>query len=611
MDMRRTLLSLFPFVIVLGVQPAREPSTFCNPIDLDYRFTSHQPPHRTAADPVIVPFKGEYYLFVTGAAGYWRTRDFVDWAFVEPRGLPRPATAPAALAIGDTLYFMAIGTDIYGSTDPAGGEWRRIAAAGKWGDPALFRDDDGRVFVYYGLSQNGAISGQELDPAGGFRTIGNPFECFRGDYARRGWERRGEDNSGAPGEKDDSPWIEGAWMTKHRGRYYLQYAAPGTEFRSYADGVFTAPTPRGPFAYAPSSPISYKPAGFNGGAGHGATFVDAQGLYWRIVTTVIAVADRFERRLGIFPASFDADGVMRTDTVFGDYPQFLPGRRRGDGSNVAGWMQVSARKPASASSSLPDHAVALAFDEDIKTYWSAPGGGGAPPLNNEHTGEWLAVDLRRTCAINAVQINFAEHEVRPSAESPRAHRYIVEHSADARTWSSLIDRRTATRDAPHAYVELSAPARTRHVRLTIAAMTGGGAPAVRDLRLFGRCDGRPPGRVSGVTVERTASDGRRIVVRWPPVSGADAYVVRYGVDRRKLYNNYQVHGATSVAINSLNADVDYYFTVDSFNDVGVTQGRDVVFIRGTASPGPPHAVARGGPEAPLRSRGPRLWRGFP
>jgi xylan 1,4-beta-xylosidase len=585
---------------MLTIGTTNHPSTFCNPIDLDYRFTSREPAHRTAADPVIVPFKGEYYLFVTGAVGYWRTRDFVDWTFVQPRGLPRPATAPAALAIGDTLYVMAINTDIYGSSDPAGGEWRRIAPAGKWGDPALFRDDDGRVFVYYGLSQNGTISGQELDPSDGFRTIGNPFECFRGAYARRGWERRGEENLGAAGEKDDSPWIEGAWMTKHRGRYYLQYAAPGTEFRSYADGVFTAPTPRGPFTYAPNSPISHKPTGFNAGAGHGATFVDAQGRYWRIVTTVIAIADRFERRLGIFPASFDADGVMRTDTVFGDYPQFLPGRRRSsEGSNVAGWMQLSAGKPASASSSLPDHTVALAFDEDIKTYWSAaprgggvpplnPGGGGAPPLNpggggapplNKDAAEWLAVDLRRTCTVNAVQVNFAEHEVRPSAESPRHHRYVVEHSADARTWRSLVDRRGAVKDTPHAYIELQAPVRTRHVRLTIDTMAGGGAPAVRDLRLFGRCEGSVPGRAADVTVERDAADRRRASVRWQHAAGADGYVVRYGIDRKKLYSNYQVRGVASVKINSLNADVEYYFTVDSFNDVGVTQGRDIVPAR--------------------------------
>ena len=43
------------------------------------------------------------------------------------------------------------------------------------------------------------------------------------------------------------PFIEGAWMTKHNGKYYLQYGAPGTEFSGYADGVIVGNHPLGPF----------------------------------------------------------------------------------------------------------------------------------------------------------------------------------------------------------------------------------------------------------------------------------------------------------------------------------------------------------------------------
>ncbi|MEI9960319.1 MAG: family 43 glycosylhydrolase [Limisphaerales bacterium] len=64
-----------------------------------------------------------------------------------------------------------------------------------------------------------------------------------------------------------APWLEGAWMTKRAGIYYLQYAAPGTQFKTYADGVYTATNPTGPFAYASSSPFSHKPTGFITGAG--------------------------------------------------------------------------------------------------------------------------------------------------------------------------------------------------------------------------------------------------------------------------------------------------------------------------------------------------------
>jgi xylan 1,4-beta-xylosidase len=49
----------------------------------------------------------------------------------------------------------------------------------------------------------------------------------------RGWE--------VPGDRNDDPkadsWVEGSWMNKHDGTYYLQYAAPGTQFKTYGDGM--------------------------------------------------------------------------------------------------------------------------------------------------------------------------------------------------------------------------------------------------------------------------------------------------------------------------------------------------------------------------------------
>ncbi|MCK7540434.1 MAG: hypothetical protein MZV63_60835 [Marinilabiliales bacterium] len=42
----------------------------------------------------------------------------------------------------------------------------------------------------------------------------------------RVWEVPGDYNT----LTNNNPWIEGAWMTKKDGRYYLQYSGPGTEF---------------------------------------------------------------------------------------------------------------------------------------------------------------------------------------------------------------------------------------------------------------------------------------------------------------------------------------------------------------------------------------------
>ena len=103
-------------------------------------------------------------------------------------------------------------------------------------------------------------------------------------------------------------------MTKHGGRYYLQYGAPGTEYNVYANGTYVGDSPLGPFSYAPYNPIAYKPGGFMTGAGHGSTFQDKFGNWWNTGTPWVAVNWNFERRISMFPAGFDADGDMFAST---------------------------------------------------------------------------------------------------------------------------------------------------------------------------------------------------------------------------------------------------------------------------------------------------------
>ena len=77
--------------------------------------------------------------------------------------------------------------------------------------------------------------------------------------------------------------MEGASMTKHNGKYYLQYAAPGTQFNVYGDGVYIGETPLGPFTYMKNNPMSFKPGGFTNGAGHGVTVKQTNGQYWHFI----------------------------------------------------------------------------------------------------------------------------------------------------------------------------------------------------------------------------------------------------------------------------------------------------------------------------------------
>ncbi|MBS1875296.1 MAG: family 43 glycosylhydrolase [Acidobacteria bacterium] len=554
-------------VCLLAAPPAKKPRTFANPINIDYRFMPDPPSRREAADPVMLLFRDEYYLFASKSGGYWRSSDMVDWKFVKPTGLPIEAYAPAVMEYRGALYYTACNIGLYKTSDPANGRWEYIGKPFDVGDPDLFADEDGRVYLYYGLSYNGAISGMELDPNNGFRRIGDPWACFRSNYAQHGWERRGDDNLGAMTGPifQEGPWIEGAWMTKHDGVYYLQYASPGTEVRTYADGVYVGKSPRGPFSYVQSSPFSHKPTGFIPAAGHSATFVDKHGRYWHIATMRISVKHMFERRLGIFPAEFDKDGELRVNTLFGDYPQLIPSERKDGVNNLAGWMLLSYGKAASASTSLDGHAPRDSVDEDVRTYWSA---------RTVDAGEWLAVDLGKPSRIEAVQVNFAEHESTALGRAPGLfHQYRLESSTDGKTWTMLADRSANRADTPHDYLQLTESVLARHVRITNVHMPGGGPFSIRDLRVFGSVTGKSPGAPPKFEAHRDSSDRRNAVVRWEMLRDADGYVVRYGVSPEKLYHNLEIRGAKEVALHDLNIGTPYYFTVDAFNESGVTTGR--------------------------------------
>ena len=60
--------------------------TYCNPLDLGYRYQHMKEGPRVAgfregADPTLVYFKNKYYLFVSMSAGFWYSDDLLRWDF--------------------------------------------------------------------------------------------------------------------------------------------------------------------------------------------------------------------------------------------------------------------------------------------------------------------------------------------------------------------------------------------------------------------------------------------------------------------------------------------------------------------------------------------------
>jgi hypothetical protein len=353
-------------------------------------------------------------------------------------------------------------------------------------------------------------------------------------------------------------------MNKHNGKYYLQYGAPGTEIRGYGDGVYVSDHPLGPFVYQPSNPFSYKPGGFARGAGHGCTYQDPFGNWWHISTMVVNMKNNFERRIGIWPAGFDKDDLLYTNTEFGDYPQFLPSEKKGHlKGNFTGWMLLNYNKPVQVSSTLGGFAANNAVDEDIRTYWSAA-------TANAH--EWIQTDLGSLSTLQAVQINYADQDVDSSflGKIPGIyHQYILWESADGKTWRKLVDKSLNKTDVPNEYLELSKPVRTRFLKLENIHMPTGKF-AISGLRAFGKGSGARPDSVRQFIVLRSENDNRNALIKWITVNNATGYNIYWGIAPDKLYDNVMVYNDNQYYFKTMDKDRTYYFSIEAFNENGIS-----------------------------------------
>lgn len=539
------------------------PRTFCNPVNLPYRFmlVPEGKGVREAADPVVIRFGERYYLFASKSGGYWHTPDFAQWTFVPVVDdvLPIEDYAPALFERKGWLYYVGSSSGnavLYRSQAPDKGRWEPVAEIPSRWDPAFLAEGD-NLYIYYGSSPTDPIWVVTLD-LNTLKIKTGPKACFNSDTTAHGWERPGERH-----ELQRRPYIEGAWMTVHNGKYYLQYAGPGTEWKTYADGVYVGDSPTGPWRYMENNPTSAKEGGFMGGAGHGCLF-EAGGRWWKAATNAISVKHMFERRVSFYPAGFDRDGYLWTDTYAGDYPYWLPGSI--ETGSRPGWELLSLHRPVRVSSVQERHLGSMAVDEEARTEWVAKTNG---------ADEWLEIDLGRSARIAAVQVNFGEFGSTLTARDDRPRQsYVLEASHDGKRWYTVADYSSKITDSPHDYVEFRKPFGARYLRMRNVVYTPSPYFSLRGLRVFGVRKGFAPEQVTGLTVKRDTSDKCRAMLRWHPAAGAEGYVIRYGIAPDKLYGSIRIPevDVQEREMTGLNRDASYWFAVDAFNGSGMTEG---------------------------------------
>ena len=591
---------------------------YCNPVNINYRYQFNADPRqqgrlqicREAADPSMILFHGRYYIFASMTLGVWVSDDLVHWENHRlPDTLPLYDYAPDVRVLGEWVYFCASNReqscDRWRTKDILHGPYERIEGTFPYWDPNLFQDDDGRVYFYWGCSNATPIYGVELDPET-MEPVGEKRELVFGDPYTIGYERIGEDNSTLPapeavveakyrafvdnspvpesmlpeevkplirGMFTDRPYIEGAWMDKHDGRYYFQYAAPGTQYNTYSDGVYVGESPLGPFRLAENNPYSYKPGGFLPGAGHGSTMADRAGNLWHASTMRISVNHDFERRVGIWPAGIDADGALFCNQRYGDWPMAVS-EGKDDPWRDPAWMLLSAGKRAAASSAADGHPPELATEENVRTWWRA---------GSASRAEWLCVDLGGVFDVHAVQVNFADDaldvpcpgEIRPGSqaryieEADLVTQWRLEGSLDGENWFMIEDKSAAKTDLSHDLIVREEGFAARYLRLRDMALPYGQAPCVSGLRVFGLGDGEKPAVPQFHAARLNDLDMTVDVAAQPDAIG---WNILFGSSPETLYHSAMVFTPGAHRVGALIRGRAYCVRVDAFNENGITEG---------------------------------------
>lgn len=592
---------------------------YCNPINVNYKyqFNADQRKNkisicREAADPSMIMFKGRYYIFASMSLGYYVSDDLVSWENKRlPDELPLYDYAPDVRVMGDYVYFCASNhdhnCDRYRTKDIENGPYECIKGSFDYWDPNLFVDDDNRVYFYWGCSNNTPIWGVELN-SDTMEPIGEKIELISGNPLVRGFERAGENNSKFPksneeveaafqmyikhanmplemippqyipqikGMLSDAPYIEGAWMDKHDGRYYLQYAFGGTQYNTYGDGVYVSDNPLGPFRPALNAPYSYNPGGFMPGAGHGSTMEDKGGNIWHTATMRISVNHDFERRVGIWPAGFDKDGELYCNQRFGDWPIAVHEGAMDPWANPQ-WMLLSYKKAVAASSYKEGKEPFHIADENAQTFWRAE-------TNSKE--EWVQLDLGKEYDVRGIQVNFADDEIniptpgeirgttqaRYIEEAELKTCYLLEGSLDGKDYFIIEDKTRANTDLSHDFLVYEDGIMVRYLRLSKMTVPYAQNPCMSGLRVFGIELGRKCDQAE-YTVNRSSALDMEITIDPQEGEPALGYNVLWGHAKDKLYHSWLTY-ENKLKVTALVEGQSYYVRVDAFNESGITEGK--------------------------------------
>jgi hypothetical protein len=443
---------------------------YVNPLNIEATSRDGSPQGVSLGDPTVVRDGDSYYMFATGG-GPWTSDDLIHWKFepIDATGAPVPV-APDVVKYNGYFYIAGNGTRLYRSGKILGpykelGPW--LDQSGKpftaihVFDIDIFVDSDNKPYLYMAKGETGGVWVAPLDPKNLTHLLAPPKILFSFD-SNRIWERSGDAN-----ERTYYSWIEGPWAFKRNGIYYLDFSASGTEWLTYATGVYTAKSPLGPFTYMPQNPLLRKTAGIVTGPGHGSVIQGPNGNWWQFYLCVLPTPPG-GRRIGMDPIGFDAKGRMLVrNGIPTETPQWAPGvvadpARDGDSGSIP--LSIGKTLNLISSSQRAGHDAAYALDNSNGTWWE-------PEESDAHPS--ITVDLLgippfdKQFTVDSSRIEFrVRQDLDGDFSGSPAFRYKIEASSDGRHFTKLLDKSTNTITRYTEFDELP-PTQCRFIRLTL------------------------------------------------------------------------------------------------------------------------------------------------
>ena len=474
---------------------------YCNPLPMVIG-----PGGNASGDVTVIRDGGKYYMFCTGG-GAWISDDMLSWTF---QRVDRVPVAPHVVKYNGYFYMCGNDGPVFKADNPLGpyenlGEWKNTPdVTGGWNgafDVDIFIDDDNKPYLYYPGRGVSGIYVVPLDPDD-LSTFAGQVKHLFSFNSNHIWERYGEMN-----EYPDVAWVEGPWMQKHNGTYYLQYSASGTQWKTYAEGYYTAKSPLGPFTYATNNPLLRRTEGLVTGPAHGSIVEGPDGYLWQFYTIVLSNPPG-GRRIGMDRVIFDKKGNMSVEVT--DTPQWGPGEVSDPAKGNSGSIPVTINKMnamnalSQVSSQQPGRDAAYAIDNSSGTWWEPVLTDTLPTLTIELSPA-TRFDVVQLFTIDGVRLMFnggrrffgrlaatpAPTPIPGGKPATDAYQYKLEVSMDGETYTTALDQ-TGNKIQRNTIFQEITPVQCRFVRFTMTNWPRRTPLGIIEFTVFGKASGYLP-----------------------------------------------------------------------------------------------------------------------